>query len=121
MRKWVCSARPLLKWMTMCLPKGSMAVTSAPITRAICGPGWRARAASTVRPTSRGRSAAAVLKIVSPSGTPSLWMRFESWERDDAFVAALDVQGGLAVYQDDVGTCYALHLFGPRQTGAVGV
>src|SRR6266542_1384829 len=48
-------------------------------------------------------------------------MGFESWERDDAFVAALDVQGGLAVYQDDVGTCYALHLFGPRQTGAVGV
>src|SRR3954452_10944700 len=127
-----------------------------------------------VRPTSSGRKAAAVLKMVSPSGTPRVGMRqwrqaqrkaeilageagllqlrterrgqggltvdafdaelaavavfgnfserserqvrvgLEGGQGDDALVAALDVQGGLAVEQDDVGAGHALQLLRPR-------
>src|SRR5438874_241536 len=42
MRRWVCSARPLSKRISMCFPSGSTAVTWEPMTRSICGPGVRA-------------------------------------------------------------------------------
>src|SRR5438067_1335112 len=75
MRRCVCSASPLLKCKTRCFPVVSMDVTWAPMTRSICGPGLPTRAPRMGRSIKRGRKAAAVLKIVSPSGTPRLRMR----------------------------------------------
>src|SRR6266568_8120504 len=61
--------------MTICFPIGSTAVTWLPTTRWMAGPGVRALAPRTSRPTRSGRKAAAVWKIVSPSGTPHVPLR----------------------------------------------
>ena len=46
----------------------STPVTVEPTSRSTCGPGARALAAATSRPTRYGRSPAAVRASVSPSG-----------------------------------------------------
>src|SRR4051794_22429594 len=74
--------------MTRCFPIGSIATTDEPMTRWICGPGCRALAARIERPTSNGRSATAVLKMVSPSGTPGPRVSQSSHAQGEAKVLA---------------------------------
>src|SRR5579864_554375 len=66
MRMCECSARPLSKRITRCLPTGSTEVTVLPASR--FSPSGRA--ATTRLPCSAALSAAAARQIVSPSGTP---------------------------------------------------
>src|SRR5438093_3731883 len=66
MRMWEWRTKPDEKLRSRCLPTGSTAVTVLPVRRARS----RGRASTTAWPSSRRRRAAAVRKMVSPSGIP---------------------------------------------------
>ena len=68
MRRCVRTSRPLSNRIRRFLPAASTAVTVAPTRRSTRGPGARADAAVTVRPSRYGRRPSAVRTSVSPSG-----------------------------------------------------